>query len=343
MSRIRFTVVFPGAAMLLLPLLSCGSEGGSEPDVAVATVTITPGTVTIAPDASVQLQATTRDVDGTALSDREVTWSSSDDGVATVSSDGLVTGVAAGSASITATSEGKSGTAAVEVKVPVSTVVVTPEQATIAVSESVQLNAATLDADGTELPDRAVTWSSSDPDILIVSETGLVTGLADGAATVTATSEGQSGSATITVGMASIEGHWSLEEELDDEALGYSCQNVQDITLNQQTGSTFTGTNVQTGTCTLGNETFDNSGTFEIIDGQIVGTAVTFTEPGPVPCVYEGTVALEGAMDGTVTCQGSVNGTDVDVTGTWCATMIEPLTTRSAARVIRLRRVPSCG
>jgi hypothetical protein len=83
--------------------------------------------------------------------------------------------------------------------------------------------------------------------------------------------------------------------------------------------------------------------TFEITDGQIVGTAVTFTEPFPVPCVYEGTVALEGAMGGTVTCQGSVNGTDVDATGTWCATKIEPLNTRSAARVIRLRRIPSCG
>ena len=53
--------------------------------------------------------------------------------------------------------------------------------------------------------------------------------------------------------------------------------------------------------------------------------------------------SLEGVMDGTVSCQGSVDQTEVDATGTWCATVIESLNTPSGARVGRLRRVPSCG
>ena len=145
-----------GAAMLLFSLFSCGSDGGSEPDVSVETVTVTPESATIAPDGTVQLQASTLGADGATLSGRDITWSSSDDGVATVSSDGVVTGIAIGSAIITATSEGKSGTATIEVEVPVVAVVVSPEEATIAVSETVQLSALTLDAEGNELPGRVV-------------------------------------------------------------------------------------------------------------------------------------------------------------------------------------------
>ena len=169
-----------------------------------------------------------------------------------------------------------------------------------------------------------------------------MTGVAEGTATITATSEGQSGSAAITVGGGVVSGHWTMEEELSDEALGYSCQNLQDITLIQ-TGSTFTGTNEQTGTCTLDGEPFDNSGTFEIVDGEITGTTITFTEPGAVPCVYAGNLVLEGAMEGTVSCQGSVDLTPVNASGTWCATLLEALRERTGARVIRLRRIPSCG
>jgi uncharacterized protein YjdB len=327
--------------MLLWPLSSCGSDGGSEPDVPVATVTVTPGTTTIAPEATVQLQATARDASGATLTDRQVTWSSSDNDVATVSSAGLVTGVAVGSVTITARSEGKSGGAIVEVEVPVASVVISPTEVTIDVAETVQLNVATLDAEGNELTERVVDWASSDLDIATVSETGLVTGVAEGTVTITATSEGLSGSAAITVGLVSVAGHWTMDEEVSDDALGYSCQNFQDITLNQ-TGSTFTGTNVQIGSCTFGGETFDNSDTYDITEGQIVGTTITFTESGAVPCVYEGTVD-PGIMAGTVSCQGSVDGTEVNATGTWCATQVQSLEIWSGARVIRFRRIPDCG
>jgi len=82
----------------------------------VASVAVTPDRASLAPNANVQLTATPKDASGNNLSGRSVTWASSSDAVATVSQAGLVTAVAAGSATITATSEGKSGTATITVK-----------------------------------------------------------------------------------------------------------------------------------------------------------------------------------------------------------------------------------
>src|SRR5213079_1846668 len=59
-----------------------------------------------------------KDASGNALTGRTITWSSSDNSVATVSSSGLVSGVVAGSATITATSEGQSGPSAITVTPP---------------------------------------------------------------------------------------------------------------------------------------------------------------------------------------------------------------------------------
>ena len=98
-----------------------GIEGTSEvtvlyvPPVPVASVDVSPASATIAPGASTQLTAQPRDGGGNPLAGRVVTWSSSNAGVAMVGSDGLVTGIGVGTATITATSEGISGDAAIEV------------------------------------------------------------------------------------------------------------------------------------------------------------------------------------------------------------------------------------
>src|SRR5437773_391997 len=83
--------------------------------VAAAAAAITPTTATIGVGQTVQLAAMPKDSAGAALTGRTVTWTSSNTSVATVSSSGQVTGVAAGSATITATSEGKTSTAAINV------------------------------------------------------------------------------------------------------------------------------------------------------------------------------------------------------------------------------------
>src|SRR5207245_9591617 len=110
---------------------------------------------------TLQLTATPKDANGNPLSGRAITWSSNNTAVARVNSSGLVTGVAAGSATITATSEGKSGTSAVTVTaVPVASVTVTPSPATVQQGSTVQLTATPQDANGNPLSGRVVTWSS---------------------------------------------------------------------------------------------------------------------------------------------------------------------------------------
>jgi hypothetical protein len=81
----------------------------------VASVTLDPATVTLVPQQTQALSATLRDAQGGVLSGRTITWTTDQPGVATVSASGLVTAVVPGAATITATSEGRSGTAHVTV------------------------------------------------------------------------------------------------------------------------------------------------------------------------------------------------------------------------------------
>ena len=82
--------------------------------------------------------------------------------------------------------------------VPVASVEVSPASATVEAGKSIQLTATPRDANGAALTGRPIIWSSSDPTVATVSSTGLVTAVIAGSATITATSENQSGTATIT-------------------------------------------------------------------------------------------------------------------------------------------------
>src|SRR5439155_20427488 len=87
----------------------------------VASVTVAPPMATVPIGQLIQLTATTKDANGNVLPGRVVSWTSSNAALATVNASGLVTGVAGGGpVTITATSEGLSGTAAITVTVPMS-------------------------------------------------------------------------------------------------------------------------------------------------------------------------------------------------------------------------------
>jgi len=166
----------------------------------VASVTVSPSSANVAITGTVQLTATPKDANGNPLTGRAISWSSSDNTIATVNSSGLVTGVAAGTVTITATSEGKSGTASITVAgAPVATVTVTPASASVQAGQTVQLTATLKDANGNILTGRVVTWSSNNTSVANVNSSGLVTGNGAGSATITAASEGKSGTSAITV------------------------------------------------------------------------------------------------------------------------------------------------
>ena len=167
-----------------------------------AAVAVTPATASTTAGGTVQLSARVSDASGATLPDRLVFWQSSNDAVARVTSTGLVSGVAAGTATITATSEGKSGTATVTVAAPgpvTTRVDVTPATAGLVVGGTQQLTATPRDAAGAARTGRTIAWTSSDATVASVNGSGLVTAVKPGSATITATADGVSGTAAITV------------------------------------------------------------------------------------------------------------------------------------------------
>ena len=82
---------------------------------------------------------------------------------------------------------------------PVAALSVSPAQPVVMRGDTLRVSAVAYDPSGKALSGRAVTWSSSAPDILAVSGSGLLTGLAPGAASITATSEDRSLAVPVTV------------------------------------------------------------------------------------------------------------------------------------------------
>lgn len=148
------------------------------------------------PGDSRSLVVNTLNAAGGPLVARATTFSSSNPAVATVSATGVVTGVTPGTATITATAEGRSGTVLVTVQLPpVATVTLTPNPFMVQVGGTRQLTVTLRDAGGNTLANRTVTYSSSNPAVATVSATGVVSVLANGNAIITATSEGINGTA----------------------------------------------------------------------------------------------------------------------------------------------------
>jgi uncharacterized protein YjdB len=183
----------------LLALAACGGGESAAPKV-VATVDVAPLTVNMAPGQSTPLTATAREASGAAISGRAVTWTSSAPSVVTVSAGGVLTGVSDGTATVTANIDGRTGSAAVVVRTPVASVLVTPNTSQLTIGKApAQLSAVARDAAGNTLPGRVIQWASTAPAVATVSQTGLVTAVAAGTTTINALSEGATGTAAITV------------------------------------------------------------------------------------------------------------------------------------------------
>ena len=135
----------------------------------------------------------------------EFSWESSNTSVATVDATGLVTAVAAGTATITASAGDVQAT--VEITVvsatqPVVSVEVSPSAETIAIGTTRQLSAEAFDANGQAVAGAEFSWESSLSSVATVDGSGLVTGVGEGTATVTASSGSTQGTAAITVANA---------------------------------------------------------------------------------------------------------------------------------------------
>ena len=175
-------------------------------EIPVTLVRMSPATAEVRVGSTVAMRADAFRSNGAMVSGPTLAWASGDPAVASVSTDGVVSGVATGSATISATLNGVSGTAIVAVlAAPVAYVSVTPLSGAMLVGQSLQFTAVIRDAVGSPLSGYATAWSSSAPTVASVSSTGLVIAQAAGGAAITATSEGKSNTATITVSLVPVQ------------------------------------------------------------------------------------------------------------------------------------------
>jgi len=187
---------------IIASLIGCSDPADPSDPVGqpVATVAVTPTTRELIVGRTATLTATAKDADGNVIAGRAVQWATSNTSVATVSAAGLVTAVAEGTATVSATVDGKTGQADVTVlPVPAASVRLTPRTMVLDPGTTRQLAAAALDAGGNVLEGRTIEWSTDAPSVATVSATGLVQAVAPGYADIRATIEGKWSTTSVTV------------------------------------------------------------------------------------------------------------------------------------------------
>jgi hypothetical protein len=155
----------------------------------VAVVGVTLANATLTPGARTSATVTLRDAAGSAITGRTVGWVSSAPTVASIDTAGNVVGLAPGVTTISASVEGKSGTAALTVTLPpITSVVLTGSQRTKS-GDAYPFSATARLADGT-IVNRSLTWSVRDPASAIITSGGVLTPLRAGVVTIQATIDG---------------------------------------------------------------------------------------------------------------------------------------------------------
>ncbi len=161
---------------------------GPAPVVKPTSVTLSPASGETTINGTLQVTAEVKPDDA---ADKSVKWTSSNPSVAVVNPNGVVTGISAGQATITATSNADpsvSGRMTVTVLAPAPvlplSITLNPPHGEIPVNGTLQVIAIVKPDNAT---DKTVSWSSSDTSIAVVNSHGLVTGVAEGIVTITAT------------------------------------------------------------------------------------------------------------------------------------------------------------
>ena len=166
----------------------------------VAKVTVLPGSATLARGQSSTFSAELRDAGNHLIDDRTATWSSSDPAIATVSASGGVLAAKIGTATITASAEGKTATAAVTVVSPVDHIELTPGSLSFAsIGQSGSLTSKIVARTGASIDGITVSFSTSNAAVATVNSSGSVVATGNGSATITASADGSTATAAVTV------------------------------------------------------------------------------------------------------------------------------------------------
>ena len=170
---------------------------------AVATIAVSPSSPSIVVGATQQFTATAKDSGGNTINGVTFTWASATAGVATIDSNGLATGVSAGTTQITASASGitsAADTLTVTPPVVVATIAVSPSSPSIAVGATQQFTATAKDSGGNTINGVTFTWASSATGVATINSTGLATGVSMGTTQIAASASGITSSGdTLTV------------------------------------------------------------------------------------------------------------------------------------------------
>ncbi|GHT73367.1 hypothetical protein FACS189456_3730 [Bacteroidia bacterium] len=192
---------------------------------AVTDVSLNKPTLSLAVGANETLTATVLPATAT---NKAVTWSSSNTGVATVSASGVVTGKTAGSATITVTTQDGSKTATCTVTVTPAGIAVTGvsldrNTLSLAPAATQQLTATITPSNATN---KNITWASSNTSVATVAADGRVTAKAAGTATITVTTQDGSKTTTCAVTVSTTGGNGDGGK---DPATAVATQNVSSL------------------------------------------------------------------------------------------------------------------
>ena len=186
-SRSRTARTFVATMLAATLAAACGGSDaptGPPPEV-VARIDVSAATTTIAPQQTVRLEAVVKSSTGSTIGTVEPVWSSSANAIATVNPEGIVTGVAPGTATIRAASGTVAGTLTVTVTSGIGvlvTIAVDVDDRTIELGSVTQATVSGRDAQGNAvaLGNRQVTWSTSNASIATISNAGVASGVGVG-------------------------------------------------------------------------------------------------------------------------------------------------------------------
>lgn len=252
------------AAWTIAAVLAVGCSTGSTPPtpppppptatphVAAIEVTPTLDTLTAAGE-SRQFSAVAKDSSGATMSGQTIVWASTAPGVATVTSSGMASAVANGTATIAATASGVTGQATLVVAIPppgttphVASIDVTPTLDTLtAAGQTVQFSATARDSSGAAMTGQTIAWASSDSGVATVTSSGVASAVANGTATITATASGVTGQATVVVAIPAppppSSGQVFFQEGFEDSQFAargwYDNTSMQTTTAEAHSGS----------------------------------------------------------------------------------------------------------
>jgi uncharacterized protein YjdB len=141
---------------------------------------------------SIQLSA---NISPTNATNKTIKWATSDPSIATITQDGTLTGVSKGTVEVTATADGITAKTTVNVRVGVTSISLI-SGLTVKIGDTKEVFA---DVSPQEAADTAITWTSSNESIAKIDSKGIVTGISEGAAIITATADGKSATCIINV------------------------------------------------------------------------------------------------------------------------------------------------